>query len=117
MLSGRRHLFEHVGNVSARYRSSFPVMLKTSKSDPADPAEQWRLDVVRSEKTCLSAVAPRGDMLDKSPMSMHRLQVNYRPVERAGQIEQNPSKLMTRVRFPSPAPSLKSTTCMEIEWS
>src|SRR5262249_11010278 len=28
-------------------------------------------------------------------------------------VEQQPSKLMTRVRFPSPAPSLESNTCPE----
>ena len=65
-----------------------PMMLQ---SDPTDPA--------------------MAGMLDKSPVSMHRPQVNYRPAEGGGQIEQNPSKLMTRVRFPSPAPSSKSKTC------
>jgi hypothetical protein len=28
-------------------------------------------------------------------------------------VEQQPSKLMTRVRFPSPAPYLKAKTCPE----
>jgi hypothetical protein len=40
----------------------------------------------------------------------------FGPAEAAGRPdEQNSSKLMTRVRFPSPAPSLKSNACADIE--
>jgi len=44
-----------------------PVMLNTSS--PILPSQ-------RKRKNLRSAVAPRGNMLDKSPVSMHRLQVN-----------------------------------------
>ena len=57
--------FRAVGNVSERSRSPCPRDAQHFQSDPTDPAEPVALGCLPKRKNLRSAVAPRGEMLDK----------------------------------------------------
>jgi len=57
--------FRAVGNVSECSRSPCPRDAQHFQSDPTDPAEPVALGCLPKRKNLRSAVAPRGEMLDK----------------------------------------------------